>query len=178
MSKQIKTFDNGFYFPVIARIIGTILLGFAFLVAFTSTNEMGYIISAVLLFMNITVFTKTGVIIDRTKKALISYVSLYGIKIKKQQNLDKFMYVTLVHRNFVARRYSRSYVNLESKFSLYQTLLLNETHHKKFVVCSYTDIEEAEKESKKISQYLEWEYVKYNPVRTRKKTTTRTRTGK
>lgn len=167
-TKQLK-YDHGFYFPIMARITGGVLFLCAIFISLGSFEPMGLIIGLAIILMFSMVFTKTVVTINPIENKLNFYINLFGIQLKQKSNLDKYLYVTLVHRNFSLRTYSRSYVGINSSFSLYQILLLNETHHKKFVVNSYTNAKEAESEAKKLSKALNWNYVKYDPVRTRKK---------
>ena len=152
--------SSGTSFPKTMVIVGYIILG----------------ISPALLFQNIFIrilfimvsiflsFTYEGNEIDIDKKMYKSYSYTFGFKSGKWISLENFPYITVIHNKEVTEIHSRSNLTNSKIDDFYDVYLLNENHLVKLHVKRFAVTEDAINFSKELSNLLNLNLTRYNPV--------------
>ncbi|HKC67094.1 MAG TPA: hypothetical protein VKG26_02610 [Bacteroidia bacterium] len=161
------TYKNGFFFPLGGQIFAYVLLFIAFLALSSHTNIVQACVAMAALIGGFLLLSTKGLDIDIYAKILRPYTKVLGIKTGKEIPLSNFKFITIINQSYSQSSFSRTSVEVKSTFSTCNILLVDETHHVKQFVQSFDTYEEALEEAKKLSKQLNFEIVKYDPVRTR-----------
>ncbi len=166
-------YKKGFLANVGGIIAGGILIFLGlFLVSFFSIVS---VFGILLLLIGSVMFITSGVEIDLKNKTVKPYINYFGIKFPHMGNSPNYKSISVIQQ-ILGYRHSRNddfYDNgmtsqeiMDAKRN-YNLILLNENHHKKLILKTFRRYDEAVKEAKSLSEKMEMEFVKYNPVRSR-----------
>ena len=149
----MKSYFNGFSFPIPVLINGLIFFLFSFAVI---PENM---ILGLILLVSLIIFNTVGIEISGETKMIKQYTRVFGIKFGKWQSVDNYTCISLLNVRMRSRTYggssNRSVQTSSNKTIIY---LLNDSHLKKLAIAE-AGISEAEE----ISKLLDLPIVKYSP---------------
>jgi hypothetical protein len=102
---------------------------------------------------------------------LVEVTTVLGFAFKTEFNLNNHCYITILRQLYSLNSRSRATLNLDNKtFGYkYDVILVNKQHHNKYKVKSFNKVEQANEFASTLNNYLNFEIVKFNPSRTRRK---------
>ncbi|HXD92881.1 MAG TPA: hypothetical protein VNX01_06675 [Bacteroidia bacterium] len=161
------SYKHGFFFPVGGLIFGGFLLLISLPMIFNPVNFIYFCIGTTIMWVGLLFFSTKGFEINPETKKLRAYTNVLGIKTGKESYLSNFKFITIISQGYSQSISPVITIEVKREFSTCNLLLVNETHHLKQLVQSFNTYEDALEEAKKLSELLNFEIVKYNPVRTR-----------
>lgn len=164
--------NQGLIFSYGGLICGIGCIGFA--IGILATKEitiMRTCVSCFLILLGLTFFSTKTLIIEKENNVLIEKYVVLGFKILVQKTLTDFCFITIIGQLYSLRSRSRATLELDNQRIdyKYDLFLINEFHHNKYKIKTFSKLEYAEKCAKEISSLLSYDIVKFNPVRTRRK---------
>lgn len=163
MNEIIKN-NHGHVFPPAMVYAGYIFLVFG-IIAATTNWILGIILISASVFISFSFF---GIEIDIHSKKYKTYSIYFGIKTGKWVSLDKFFYLTLFCNNEIYEIHSNANITSSTKEQFIDIYLLDKQHREKLLLKRFKSAESAVNYANKISQILNLELVKYNPVLSKK----------
>ena len=109
-------------------------------------------------------FSYNGIQIDTKNGRYLSYSRIFGLKFGKWQELNKFSGLSVLRREDAYRAYSYAMSSFENKTEYYGIFLLSANHRQKMEVQKHGNKSDALVAAKKLSQDLQIEVVKYEPL--------------
>jgi hypothetical protein len=161
------TYKHGFFFPIGGLIFGGFILFAALSIMLNAGNIIAFCIGMAVAGLGLLFFSKKGLDINKEKRTIHPYTIVLGIKTGKYLQLSDFKFISIINQTYRQSSFSRSGTEIKSEFGTFNILLINDTHHLKQFVESFSSYESALQESEKLATALNFEIVKYNPVRTR-----------
>ena len=151
----MKSYFNGFSFPIPVLINGLIFFLFSFAVI-----PENMILGLILLVLgSLIIFNTVGIEISGETKMIKQYTRVFGIKFGKWQSVDNYTCISLLNVRMRSRTYggssNRSVQTSSNKTIIY---LLNDSHLKKLAI-----VEAGISEAEEISKLLDLPIVKYSP---------------
>lgn len=154
---------KGTYFPTPFIILGIIFLIASILDLFSIDSSK--IFGIVFLFTGAYLTTSQhGIIIDVETKMISNYTSFLGIRKNNWISSDNYIYITLLTTRVKSTMGSRTNVSSSFSNNFYDITLLDKTHRNKMVVKRFENLTDAQKELTLLSEGLDLQIVKYNPV--------------
>jgi len=160
------SYKHGFFFPVGGLIFGGFLLIVSLPMIFNPANFIPFCVGIFIMLVGLLFFSTKGVDISPETKKIRNYTQMLGIKTGKEISLNDFKFITIINQGY-SQNISPMVVEVKREFSTCNILLLNDTHHLKQFVQSFNSYVDASEEAKQLSEQLNFEIVKYDPVRTR-----------
>ena len=159
----------GFFFPAGGLGFGVVCVLFALGIIFTKDlNVMFVSISIFLILFGLTFFSRKHLVIDKVNQSIEEQTKCLGYTFRTKKDLNSFCYVSIIKQLYSVTSRTLIRQDITSEFGKYDLLLLNKPHHYKQKIGSFDNYEDAKKEAIKLSQYLGFDIVKFDPVRTRK----------
>ncbi len=109
-------------------------------------------------------FSYNGIEIKPSEKSFRSYSRIFGLKFGKWEPLEQFKSLSILRREDAYRAYSYAMSSFESKSEYFGIFLLSANHRKKMEVQKHGNKTDALAAAKKLSQDLQLDLVKYQPV--------------
>lgn len=159
---------QGFFFPIGGLICGVGCIAFAIGNVFSNDlNVVLVLVSSFLFLFGLTFFTTKSVIIDKEKASLVEVNIVLGLTFKTKINLANYCYITILRQLYSLKSRSRATLNFDNKTYAfkYDVILINKHHHNKYKIKSLNNIEQANELASSLSDYLNFEIVKFNPKR-------------
>lgn len=168
----------GFFFPAGGFVFGLLCVCFAsaLLVSFAidivrskdpsiSTGCLGFF----LFLFGLTFFSTRHILIDKSKQIIEEQTKCIGIIFKTDIDLHKFKCITILRQLYGVTSKSVYSLDVKSQFYRYDVILLNSNHLSKLKIGTYKTPEQAKEFAKRVSEFLNFELVKFNPTRTKKR---------
>jgi hypothetical protein len=157
--------------PVGGRIFGVcaFIFGVLFIVAAVRQSLLFAFLSPILIIIGIACFATTHLIIDKSDLTITELTKCLGRKFITTLDLKKFVYVSIISQLYKETSRTTIRQDMVNEYRLYDIILLSKSHLGKYKVVSATNIEDAKREAQKLSDYLNFDIVKFAPVRTRQK---------
>ena len=122
-------------------------------------------ICILLLVLGLCFFATKYLIIDKEEEIVKDELRLLGMKFKSEIKLDEFCNISLLKQLYSQTASNRYMPDSTIHFGKFDVLLLNKPHYKKLKIGSYDSYDEAMMAAKELSEYTNFEIVKFNPVR-------------
>jgi hypothetical protein len=171
MTNAILIYKQGYFFPLGLRIFGVTLMLFGAGI-FTSFYEKSPFmvtgITSLLVVIGSCFFAVKYLIIDKDGSVIKDQLHLLGMKFRSEIKLAEYCYITLFKQMYSQTASNRFMPDSTIHFGKFDVLLLNKPHYKKLKIGSYDSYDEAMTAAKELSEYLDFDVVKFNPVRKRK----------
>lgn len=168
MEKESKiVYEHGFFFPIGGQVFGGVLLAIALVNILNFADPVKLCIGVTISIVGLLFFSTKGFEIELKRKRARAYTKVLGLKNGKEISLDSFKFITIINQGYTQSSFTRTNAEVKSSFSTYNLLLVNETHHLKQFVQSFNSYEDALEGAEKLAKQLNFEIVKYDPVRTR-----------
>ncbi len=168
--KDKIVYKQGFFFPPTGIAVGILCILFALGILFTKDHNAKFISIAIFLILfGLTFFSKKQLHIDKENQVIEEQTNCFGYVFRTKKNLNDFCYIIIIRQLYSITSRSTVNLDLKSRFGKYDVLLTNKPHHYKQKIKSFDNIEDAKSEARIRSDFLNFEIVKFDPVRTRNK---------
>ena len=160
----------GFFFPAGGFVFGLLCIFFAIGIIFSKGLSVSTVsVTLFLVLFGLTFFSTRHILIDKSRQIIEEQTKCIGINFKTDISLKKFTCLTILRQLYGVSSKSVYSPDVKSQFYRYDVILLNSNHLLKLKIGTYKTSKQATEFAKKVSEFLSFEIVKFNPTRTRKK---------
>lgn len=155
----MKNYSLGSPVPTVFRVVG-VILQLVGLYALLNIPLQGIFL---ILLGFIATYQSQGVDVDVVRGKFRFYRSFMGVKSGKWIALSDFPFISIIKRQTSQRVFGMAAAYYEHEKKFYSIILMNASHHIKYVLKNVEGSEKALEEAEQIANELELDLVKFNP---------------